>query len=394
MNTCVSPRSRPRRISSTQSWTRPEYSSGRLAGDVERCAIVFQRERLERGGALEPRLDIIPVEEEIRRRGHTLLFADRFVVARRDLLPGLAPDRPDLVRLGYEERLTGHREIVEHVSAAVGFGRIAAGQLLKGSYRSLVELYARPLRRRIVAADGFDRVADELQADRLRRAGGVVVNHAAPNAELARFVDGILTRVAGRDEDVGERRRGNLLARRQDQRGLREAAWRAQPRQQRRRGRDHEPGRRSREPMKRARARRADVEVGLQPAVRIHFVRREGKDRALGVRVGQAFENRQKEARVNRHALDFRVVGHHEDDRRSRGSDGRRHRLCGRRQPRGAAGTTPIARHTHPEPAGGRLQDSAERERTGGVRRHGFRGPEFIILPAATAQLFFAEPKA
>ena len=84
--------------------------------------------------------------------------------------------------------------------------------------RGLIERGGRTLGRRIVGANGLDRVADELETNRLPGAGGKEVDDAAAHAELAVLVDRILSRVAGGREQVSEIGRRNVVARRQRQR--------------------------------------------------------------------------------------------------------------------------------------------------------------------------------
>ncbi len=90
-----------------------------------------------------------------------------------------------------------------------------ARQLLQRRDRRPIERHARPLCRRVVGANRFDGVADELEPNRLVGAGWIEIHDAAAHAELAGFVDWILARIAGLREEVGERRRRDVLARRQ-----------------------------------------------------------------------------------------------------------------------------------------------------------------------------------
>ena len=80
--------------------------------------------------------------------------------------------------------------------------------------------FDRSLRRRIVGAQRLDGVADELEADRLSRAGGIEVHDAAADAELAGLVGRILAGVAGLRQPIAKIDRRHLVARTQ-----REAAW-------------------------------------------------------------------------------------------------------------------------------------------------------------------------
>ena len=79
--------------------------------------------------------------------------------------------------------------------------------------RDLVDRFDRALRRGVVAAQRFDGVADELDADRRRVARGKDVDDAAAHGELAVLVGRILPREAGVDEQLGEIGRRDVLAR-------------------------------------------------------------------------------------------------------------------------------------------------------------------------------------
>src|SRR4029450_9736090 len=100
-------------------------------------------------------------------------------------------------------RTSGGGQIVEDrrgsirvIRVARKFGEWEDAGLSDGSDRSL--------RRGIVGADRLDGVADELEADRPFGARGVEINDAAADAELARLVNRVLSRVAGRREQIAE----------------------------------------------------------------------------------------------------------------------------------------------------------------------------------------------
>ena len=82
--------------------------------------------------------------------------------------------------------------------------------------------------------DGFDRVADELDANRIVGAGRKPVDDAAADAELAVLVYRILAREAGIGEQVAKDDRIEVHARLQLDGGRLEIVRRAQTRQQRR----------------------------------------------------------------------------------------------------------------------------------------------------------------
>ncbi len=90
--------------------------------------------------------------------------------------------------------------------------------VLKRNNRDLVDRFDRALRGGVVATQGFDRVADELDADRRRVAGGKDVDNAASHGEFAVFVGRILPREACIDEELGEIGRRDVLSRLQIER--------------------------------------------------------------------------------------------------------------------------------------------------------------------------------
>ena len=101
----------------------------------------------------------------------------------------------------------GAREVVEERRAAVVLKHVA-----QRHDRHLIDRRDRPLRRRIVGAQRFDRVADELEPDRMRLAGGKDVDDAAADRELAVLVGRILAREAGVDQQLGQIGRRDVLA--------------------------------------------------------------------------------------------------------------------------------------------------------------------------------------
>ena len=114
----------------------------------------------------------------------------------------------------------------------------------------------------------LDRVADELEADRVRLAGRENVEDAAADGELAVLVGRIFAGEAGIDQQLGEIGRRDVLAGPQLDRGGEQPFGRADARQQRRRRGDDDPGRAARERMERPRAGRRDADVRRHPAVR------------------------------------------------------------------------------------------------------------------------------
>ena len=88
----------------------------------------------------------------------------------------------------------GAREVVEERGVRpVGRRRLPAStDSRSGTIDELIERLDRPLRAGIVAAERLDRVADELEPDRLGLAGGKDVEDAAADGELAVLVGRIL----------------------------------------------------------------------------------------------------------------------------------------------------------------------------------------------------------
>ena len=71
----------------------------------------------------------------------------------------------------------------------------------------------RALRRRVVGAERLDRVADELEANRLRRRRPGKMSTMPPRmANSPVLVRGILAREAGVDQQLGEVGRGDVLS--------------------------------------------------------------------------------------------------------------------------------------------------------------------------------------
>ena len=185
--------------------------------------------------------------------------------------------------------------------------RISGQQLLQRDDVRLVDGLDGALGPRVVGAKRLDRVADELQADRLPRARGIEVHHAAADGELAGLVGRVLPRVAGVRQPIAEIDRGDVIAGAQSESGGLEPGGRAQARQERRGGRDHQPRGARAQRMKGAGARRRDVEVRRQAAIGIDLVRRERHHEVRGVGVRHAFEGRQEEPRVRGELLHVRV---------------------------------------------------------------------------------------
>ena len=68
----------------------------------------------------------------------------------------------------------------------------------------LIDRLERSLCARVVGADRFDRVANELEPDRLRLACRIHVDNAAADRELAMLVCRILAAEAGVDQQIAQ----------------------------------------------------------------------------------------------------------------------------------------------------------------------------------------------
>jgi hypothetical protein len=323
---------------------------------------LLDRERFQNRRLGEPRGYLVPGDHQLGRCRHAIALRQRVVVTRLDLVGEFLTVRTYFVRLGHEhDRPAAAPEIVEHGGGSVWNVGITH-QLLKGCDRGLVERADRALRRRVVRSNGFNRVADEFEPHRLTRASRVEVDHAAPNAEFAVLVNGILSRVAGGEEKVAQIDRGDLVPRRERQRHRPQPIRRTELRQQRGGGGDQQPDASTRNAVQGPGACRCNVEMRRKTAVRIDLVRRVGQNRPLDLRVRQPFQCREKEPRVAGHRLDVGIGGHDEQHAAALCRDRGKERLGGTGQPRHAR-----HRHTKPQPAGGRLQQRSERERTGRV---------------------------
>ena len=161
----------------------------------------------------------------------------------------------------------------------------------------LIDRLDRPLGRRVVATHRLNRVADELEPDRLRLAGRKDVDDAAADRELAVLVRRILAREAGIDEQLREIDRRDLLARLQIERRAEKPARSADARHQGRGRRDHDAGGAGADAVQRPRAHRRHADVRRQPPVRIHLVRGERQNGPIGRGAGQPFHARPRRRR-------------------------------------------------------------------------------------------------
>ena len=251
-----------------------------------------------------------------------------------------------------------------------GVAARVAEQFLQRHDRSLIERGGRSLRRRVVGADRFDGVADELEPDRLLCAGRKEVDDAAADAELAR------TR---RPDPAACSRRSASRS----PRSIGEISWPgASVTDVRRRavGRADAaaaapaadaitsralPGRKR---VQRPRARRRDVEVRRQAAVRIDLVRREAAaPRARPRRRTEPSSAARKNRASACHPLDVGVSrDDHQHRSRARPPTPPRTSLWRRRQPGDPAGAAHPSR-TGRRPSSRTARSVRELERGGTV---------------------------
>ena len=189
--------------------------------------------------------------------------------------------RLDLVALRkHDPRILGSRQIVEHRGAAI-VGEHISREEESRSDRSW---------RRERCVDGsylpqrLDRVADELQADRLRFSGRKDVHDSASDGKLAVLVGRILAAEAGINQQFGQIGRRNLLSWPEVD-GRRQQPFRPRDARHQGRGRGHDDARGSRgEAMERAGPGGGDADVRRKASIRVDFVGRQRQDRALGGR--------------------------------------------------------------------------------------------------------------
>ena len=171
----------------------------------------------------------------------------------------------------------------------------------------------RALRCRVVLAERFDHVADELEPERLRLPRRVQIEDPAADAELAGLVDGIFGVEAGHREQLAEMGRRDLGARRERQaRGAEARRWREAG--GKRAGRGDDKAGRSR--CHRVQCRCTDrsyLQVRREAAVRVDLVAGQRDDGVTDSRLPQSLDRIEEIARVRRELLDLGVGGHDDD---------------------------------------------------------------------------------
>ncbi len=293
------------RGSGTGSWVLglPRRSRGGGGG--------FDAEELEAGGVGEPALGLGPVHDERLGERHDLAAGRGVLVAALELFGQLHRLGRHVVGLGDEEARRARREqVVEEGGRPVDCVAVARlEQLAHGHDPRAFGGLDRTLRGGVVAADGLDRVADELEPHRVRLARREEVHDAAAHAELAVRVHRVLAREAGVAQQVAERGRRQLVAGAERGRGGEQAGRRAHARQQARDGHHDEARRAGRQRVQGARARGGHLEVGREAAVGVDLERGAGENGALGVGFREALERREEEARVADGPLDVCAGG-------------------------------------------------------------------------------------
>ena len=322
---------------------------------------VFDRELRDDVARRDPWPDVVPAKREVLVRQNRA--AARFHVgrARAPLLFQLPSALVDIVRLDDDERRAGVSHVVANRRGSIERGGIVGliirrQELAKRRDGHLIDGFLRPLRGGVVPADRLDDVADELEPDRLRLGRRKEVDDAAADAELAVLVDRVAWREPGVGQALAEVVRRDLHPGSDGEAGRGEPRRRAQARQQRPRGRDDDARLARREQVQGPRARGRHLEVQRQAAVRIDFLRRKRRHRALEVGRRQPLEHAKKKARVGRELLDDGVGGR--DGDHAAGLRGEMKGGRGRTEPRQTAG-----RPGEPGSRGGQLQQGSESER-------------------------------
>ena len=265
----------------------PVHLDHRLARHVVRGRrrVLVLPELLEPRDRRQPVVEHRPLDEQLLGREHRLTLRLRLGEAAGGLLKPRRGGLPRGLALGQVDADAGHAPQV--VAQPRGPVRLADGgavpgrrleELAERENLHLVERLRRALRGRVEAPQRLEAVARELRPDGEFVAGREEVDHAAAHAELAVPVHRILGDEPRVGEEVAEV--GGLEERALDEPrpGREEAVGGADARQEGRRRRHHDADRARRQPVEGAPARRRDVEVGGEPAVRIDFVRRERQD--------------------------------------------------------------------------------------------------------------------
>ena len=133
-----------------------------------------------------PRLIGLVIERYRRLRQVIEQRLQRLVVERQPMLhPGMAPPGADR----FVERVVAadRAELLPIARAEAMDRRVVEQDLTDRAQHELVDGARRALGQRVEAAQAFQRVAEEIEADRLRRAGRVKVDDAAAHRELARL---------------------------------------------------------------------------------------------------------------------------------------------------------------------------------------------------------------
>ena len=253
---------------------------------------------------------------------------DCLLVARPDvgLVPGaLAIDvgavEHDDARAGVGGGAEHGRGAVELVRWIVHRVDVAGQHLTQRQDRHGVERFDRTLCRRVEPPDRFDRVADELDADRMRLAGREYVHDPAARTELAMLIDGILAREAGCRQPIAERHRVELGAGAQlDGRGA-QPFRRARARRQGDGGDHHETRLARGKGMERARARGCHIQVRFERSIGIDLVGRACQHGTRRLRRAPSLQCTEKEPRIVHHRVDV-AIG------RDDSNDGRPGRQC------------------------------------------------------------------
>ena len=214
----------------------------RLASDVTNPLTFLERDLREVGGVGQPGVDGRPIGKQgVWRRGRdrAAIARDRFLVAAPHGLEQFLRVRVDLVAFGDDHaRFLDAGKVVEERCRP-----IVSKHVPQRNHGELIDGVNRPLGRWIVGAQRLDRVADELEPDRLRVARRVDIENAAADREFAVLVSRVLAGKAGFDEQLAEVGRCDVLVRTQVDGCIQQTRRRADARKEGRRRRHHHPRR-------------------------------------------------------------------------------------------------------------------------------------------------------
>ena len=159
----------------------------------------------EIGGPRQAALDGIPFRQQLARHRNLLAAARRLVVAVLNLVDELQRLGVDLVTLGHDDAvILRPRQVLEERRAPVRPGRGRRQDISQRHDRDLIDRLDGPLCRRVVPAQRLDRVADELESNRVAFTCREHVENAATDGELAMFIRRIFPGESRVDQQLGQ----------------------------------------------------------------------------------------------------------------------------------------------------------------------------------------------